>query len=33
VLLAALFNLVSDAVGGLSVTVLENESTEFPRDA
>ena len=33
VLVATLFNLVSDAVGGLRVTVLEHESTERSRDA
>jgi hypothetical protein len=29
VLLATLFNLVSDVVGGLRVSVLEEESSEF----
>ena len=33
VLLATLFNLVSDVVGGLRVTVLEDESKDIPRDA
>jgi hypothetical protein len=33
VLVATLFNLVSDAVGGLRVTVLEHESIERSRDA